>query len=528
MTKVVNIAQGVKQTVSTGVYPRSDYDLQRPDRLSEEQHIENHRLLSAVSHQMGQVNHWPVETRVVMPDYGAHCDILYHLQCKLRPAKPSKTLAESRHPLSTLVTIEPTLGNLDTIFNRDPKFDCWHYDIFEDSPCVTKDTGIGLRGPYPRRMQESDAGVIAAYISKIYGVEFSDTSVFRNIITKASAVQHNPVLAELGGVQWDGVDRLKELRSRTYQYSDEEMTQYNNLCEIERAKKDEQELMFQQMWRLSMRAAWARVAKPGCKHDVMTLLEGPQGIGKSTLIKVLAGEKYYSDAPIDVNSKDTMQLLQHVWIHEDAEGVATTKTEDKHQKAHLGRTHDQYRQPYGRVTNKVPRHCVFWGTINPDGQGYLRDHTGTRRYWPLPCSKIDLAWFEEHRVQLWAQARHEYETIGVWWLDADQETTRIAINDDRMQPDTQADIIAERVETGVLKYPNYYQKYIKDGVTLSDIMTQILGIDTIRIRQEQAYVGRSLSILKNNGVIARTEKSRRTGTRVTIYYFRDPKDRVQG
>ena len=75
-------------------------------------------------------------------------------------------------------------------------------------------------------------------------------------------------------------------------------------------------------------AVW-RVRTPGCKFDYITVLESEQqGIGKSTMLKTLAGEENFSDAEIiGVDKREQQELIQGVWIYEIAELEGLTKAE---------------------------------------------------------------------------------------------------------------------------------------------------------------------------------------------------------
>jgi predicted P-loop ATPase len=46
--------------------------------------------------------------------------------------------------------------------------------------------------------------------------------------------------------------------------------------------------------------------------------------------------------------------------------------------------------PYARTTSRLPRGCVFAGTLNPDGAAWNKDRTGGRRFWPVTATKVEL------------------------------------------------------------------------------------------------------------------------------------------
>jgi len=153
-------------------------------------------------------------------------------------------------------------------------------------------------------------------------------------------------------------------------------------------------------------AAVARAMQPGCKYDYMPILAGPQGIGKSTFLRVL-GRKWYSDSLTTFEGKEASELIQGIWVIEVAELQGFNKSETNAIKQFLSRTEDIYREPYGRRTTAFPRRCVFWGTTN-DAE-FLRDATGNRRFWPVdvglnPPKKSVFEDLEREVDQIYAEA----------------------------------------------------------------------------------------------------------------------------
>ncbi len=155
--------------------------------------------------------------------------------------------------------------------------------------------------------------------------------------------------------------------------------------------------------RIVLIAAVRRVRQPGVKFDTILVLEGEQGVGKSTAINILAGPGNFSDQNIlTLDPKAQMELLEGVWIYELCELEGLSRAETSKVKAFASRSLDQGRPAYGRFKDTRPRQVVFIGTTNEDK--YLRDMTGNRRFWPVKVGKIDLDALERDRDQLFAEA----------------------------------------------------------------------------------------------------------------------------
>ena len=152
--------------------------------------------------------------------------------------------------------------------------------------------------------------------------------------------------------------------------------------------------------------AVARAMVPGVKFDYAPILVGPQGVGKSTFLRLL-GVRWYSDSLTSFDGKEASVMLQGVWLNELGELNGMTRSEVNTVKQFLTRTEDVFREPYGRRTGRYPRRCVFCGTTNDTE--FLRDRTGERRFWPIDCCKeIPLkSIFDDLAAevdQIWAEA----------------------------------------------------------------------------------------------------------------------------
>jgi len=225
-------------------------------------------------------------------------------------------------------------------------------------------------------------------------VRFSKDDVGDALMAVARENIFNPIQDYLNGLQWDGVSRLGPV---------------GVINKVLGRDGTELETAF---IRKFMVAAVARAMAPGCKFDSTLIMTGPGESYKSTFCRVLAGDDYFRDSHIDINTKDGLTALKGNWIIEWSELTAVKRAKDQDTiKSYLSATVDKYRPPYGRTDISVPRACVIVGTTN-DSE-FLSDPTGNRRYWPLTLKgNIDIAWVVANRDQLWAEAVSIFKT----WL----------------------------------------------------------------------------------------------------------------
>jgi putative DNA primase/helicase len=351
----------------------------------------------------------------------------------------------------------------------------------------------------PRPWSDADDVRCAEWLQR-REINVAPALVSRSVAAIARDIRIHPVRDYLGGLRWDGVPRLE---AWAIQYLGAEDTPLNRA--------------FGSRWMIS---AVARIMRAGAKVDHMLILEGPQGARKSSALKVLAGEPWFTDELAEIGSKDAAQQMRGIWIIEIAELDAISRAEVSRIKAFLTRTTDRYRPPYDRYVIEVPRQCVFAGSVNPDT--YLRDETGNRRFWPLRCGSIDLDALRRDRDQLWAETVARYREGAIWWLDEPELVAAAkAEQDQRYQADAWDSRIdrwltfeRRRVNHGYAGYDDWRDEEVERtsplfDVSVGEILEGALGIEPARwTKADQMRVGAYLKIWRWKRYQARRDSVR--------------------
>ena len=325
--------------------------------------------------------------------------------------------------------ITGSLENAYRVFNTAPM---WHgvfrLNTFASRVEISRAPPFGGNG-YPREIQDTDLTLAAVWLQSREIAVSPDTG-HQALTAVAMANRFSPVREYLSGLIYDAVPRI-----------DTWLIDHLGAADTELNKAFGAKFLI---------SAVARAMNPGCQVDSMLVVEGRQGLRKSTALRVLFGSDWFTDHIPDLGNKDAAMQIQGVWLLEHAEMATLGKADAARAKEFITRRVDRFRSPYGRVVQDFPRQCVFAATVNPGGTGYLKDETGARRYWPVECGagwpetrRIDTEALSAARDSLWAEAFARYHAGEAWWLDrADLETAHTAAAAERYDADPWADQVA--------------------------------------------------------------------------------------
>lgn len=358
---------------------------------------------------------------------------------------------------------ESSLINAEAVFRLDPhwkgriRMDLFSHDVLLDG----------------KPMQDVDEIKACGWLDRHYRIQVPVSTACQALQWVAETHQVHPVREYLEGLEWDGTPRVDDWLSEYCGAPDKTIVR-----------------AYSRRWMIS---AVARVMRPGCKVDTTLIIQGAQGAKKSTAFEILSGSDWFSDTGVNLRDKDAMQVIRGVWVYEFAELDAVRRAEQTAVKAFLSSRVDRFRPSFGRNVIRSERQCVIVGTTNE--LGFLRDSTGSRRFWPVQAGRVDAEGLAEVKDQMWAEALAAFKDGEQWWLTEDEERRRVSSEYLFVEEDAWTEAIAA-----------WLRKQPESTVSALEVWTN--GLDKRPGDLTQSHRKRVLAVL---GALGCTWKHTRTG-----------------
>jgi putative DNA primase/helicase len=329
---------------------------------------------------------------------------------------------------------------------------------------------------------EQDDIQTAMWLTRKYS--FAPSAALTASAAEAIAKSHsfNPVQDYLKGLKWDGISRVEEW-----------LNDYLGIAKTDYSTR---------VAKWFLMGMVARAMKPGVKFDYCLVLEGDQGLLKSTALRVLGGQ-WFGDTDLDLNNKDSMSAIRGKWLYEFAELGSLAKSEASRQKSFLSRQIDEFRPVYGRREIRSPRQAVFGGTVNE--WEWNKDPTGGRRFWSVKCEiEVDHLGLAGVKDQLFAEAYVLFLAGERYWPTGEEQKR---IFDPEQFKRTIADTYVDMLH-------NWVGEQFKE-FCIADAAIECLKLDASKLtRDVQTRIGTALRQLG----CTRVEKR----THVIRYWYKPP------
>lgn len=303
--------------------------------------------------------------------------------------------------MDTKGSITTCVSNIEIIIQKDPR---WagkiRYNQFTSRLTVLAPLPWKKGGAKGRVWTDADWAGLKCYLGK-RPYYIKRTAIIDDVVLMLEEYwSYHPIKDYLSSCKWDGVPRMETLFIDYLGAED---------CEYVR-----------QVTRKTLIAGIARIYEPGIKFDNMPVLAGPQGIGKSLILKKLGGEWFTSNFNFhmisDNGGNKAKEQLQGNWIVEAAEMGGYRKVEAAQAKSFISETEDEFRPAYGREKVIRPRQCIFFGSTNEERP--LQDNNGNRRFWVInlfggsPRKAHPYTISKEDVKQIWGEAMYYYHEVG--------------------------------------------------------------------------------------------------------------------
>lgn len=355
------------------------------------------------------------------------------------------------------------------------------YDEFLDSIMVQWGTSE------PRRIDDDDTTKLRIRIESIgfKRPSIEDTRALIRLVARQNRVDGAQEWVR-GLPPWDGVPRVERF-----------LPDY-----LRTADGPYQRAVSRYWWT----ALVGRIMDPGCKVDMVPVLVGKQGVGKSSVIAAVVPEReFFVEIRLDADDTDNARLMRGKMIVELGElrGLQTRAADSI--KAWVVKQYEEWTPKFVEHAHRMPRRCLLVGTVNH--HAILSDPTGNRRWLPFDVGdSIDVAAVERDRDQLWAEALVLWQRHGIEFAEAEELARDIL--DKYMEQDEWEQAIGQ------------YMRGRVEPVQIRDIAVEVFGID---LRNLNLAVSRRIGkCLRAIGAVESRRRDPKTRTVVKVWSLPTP------
>lgn len=360
--------------------------------------------------------------------------------------------------------ILPTVGNLQMALRRADVCEVHlGYDSFNDelmlAPWKTEDWRAFTDADYVRLRIRLESG----------GFKPIGRELIRDVVgLVAEDNRFDSAQLWLKRLAWDGVPRIERF---WLDYFNTPASDYALSCGL-------------YIWT----AMAGRVLEPGVKADMVPILVGEQGVGKTTGVAAMVPDpNHFMEVKLDDNEVEMARRMRGKLVGEIGELRGLHTREIEHIKAFVTRTHEEWVPKYREFSTKFPRRLVFVGTTNNDE--FLADETGNRRWLPLRVSNVRIDAIKADLEQLWAEAAARFAEGGVQFRDA--QALANAVHAEHTITDPWEEAVVRWLEE-----PGSLDSALSNGDTLfkiTSLMQEGLGMNVQQLaRKDELRVGRIL------------------------------------
>lgn len=338
-----------------------------------------------------------------------------------------------------------------------------------------------------------------------YGLKVSDRDMKAAWSLTAHENAFHPVRGYLNSLCWDGSPRIERL---FIDYLGTPDDSYHRATAM-----------------MTLLGAVARVFNPGCKFDYVPVIEGRQGVRKSTFVKTLAVQEcWFGELEGDFHdTKAMVELMEGSWILELPELQGFSKAEITTVKAFVTRTTDKCRRAFGESVGEFARQSIIIGTTND--KEYLRDTTGGRRFWPIECrvDEIDIERLRTEVHQVWAEAKHLYDQMvasgrGLYIEDPAAKKEALRLQESR-RVETPEEALAGQIQQWLdtpiaADFDDLDEEgpLVRQETCIAEIWEDMLGNDTGKLdHRNSQMIGRAMQMLSEEWYQVGRKRTKRFG-----------------